>query len=208
MLRSFSPKRVSLFRSARGLPPPKRRKSSPRDSTGSIEIQGSARFNSPGTLEIELGGTATGEFDVLTISGAGNLGGKIQVALIEDYTPTLGDTFDILTAGSVVGTFATEDLPTLSGLMEFDLEYGPGVVTLSVAPELDGDFNLDGDVNGADFLTWQRNPNVGNLSDWQGNYGASLQLTAASTAVPEPSTLLLLAAGLPFLRLRHNRTAA
>jgi len=29
------------------------------------------------------------------------------------------------------------------------------------------DFDNDGDVDGADFLAWQRNPRVGSLSDWQ-----------------------------------------
>jgi hypothetical protein len=53
-----------------------------------------------------------------------------------------------------------------------------------------GDFNADGLVDGRDFLLWQRNPSVGNLSDWQTNYGAGT-LTAA-VAVPEPTTWLLL----------------
>ncbi|TWU28389.1 PEP-CTERM sorting domain-containing protein [Bythopirellula polymerisocia] len=52
-----------------------------------------------------------------------------------------------------------------------------------------GDFDHDGDVDGRDFLVWQRNVSVGNLSDWQANYGAPL--TATSTTVPEPSTLVL-----------------
>jgi hypothetical protein len=54
-----------------------------------------------------------------------------------------------------------------------------------------GDFDGDGDVDGRDFLTWQRSPSVGNLSDWQTNYGMG-SLTAASTAVPEPNSLVML----------------
>jgi hypothetical protein len=50
-----------------------------------------------------------------------------------------------------------------------------------------GDFDLDGDVDGRDFLVWQRNPSVGDLGDWQANYGAGA--LAASTAVPEPGVL-------------------
>ncbi len=52
-----------------------------------------------------------------------------------------------------------------------------------------GDFDGDGDVDGSDFLVWQRNPSVGNLSDWQANYG--LPLTGVTTAVPEPGSLVL-----------------
>jgi hypothetical protein len=36
-----------------------------------------------------------------------------------------------------------------------------------------GDFDGDGNVDGRDFLAWQRNPNIGNLADWQANYGMS-----------------------------------
>ena len=55
----------------------------------------------------------------------------------------------------------------------------------------DGDFDFDGDVDGRDFLLWQRDPSVGNLADWQANYGMG-SLTAASVAVPEPTTWILL----------------
>lgn len=37
-------------------------------------------------------------------------------------------------------------------------------------PGLPGDFDADGDIDGRDFLFWQRNPNVGDLGDWQTNY--------------------------------------
>lgn len=52
-----------------------------------------------------------------------------------------------------------------------------------------GDFDGDGDVDGTDFLTWQKNPAVGSLTDWQNNYG--LGSLAAATAVPEPTSLML-----------------
>lgn len=51
-----------------------------------------------------------------------------------------------------------------------------------------GDFNGDGNVDGRDFLVWQRNTSVGNLSDWQTNYGTGS--LGAITAVPEPSTII------------------
>lgn len=63
---------------------------------------------------------------------------------------------------------------------------------------LPGDFDLDGDVDGEDFLTWQRGASPGgvtsaDLTTWQANFGSLVQLTNASSAVPEPSTLALLA---------------
>ncbi|MGI9456903.1 MAG: PEP-CTERM sorting domain-containing protein, partial [Aeoliella sp.] len=64
-----------------------------------------------------------------------------------------------------------------------------------------GDFDGDGDVDGADFRKWQRgeSPNPlsqSDLADWEANYGATASLSANSTHVPEPSTLLLSLLGL------------
>lgn len=65
-------------------------------------------------------------------------------------------------------------------------------MAVTIAPNgTPGDFEGDGDVDGRDFLIWQRNPSVGNLSDWQTNYGTTGPLVAA-TAVPEPGSLILL----------------
>lgn len=57
---------------------------------------------------------------------------------------------------------------------------------------LSGDFDADNMIDGNDFLVWQQDPTVGNLADWQLNYGNEAMLSASSTAIPEPSTLVLL----------------
>jgi GH35 family endo-1,4-beta-xylanase len=64
-------------------------------------------------------------------------------------------------------------------------------------PMLAGDFDGDGKVDGRDFLVWQRNPSVGDLADWQANYGLSL-LTAA-VSVPEPTAIMLVVLGMLFV---------
>jgi hypothetical protein len=85
---------------------------------------------------------------------------------------------------------------------------GPGLyqidnfrVIIEVPPTQPGDFDVDGDVDGRDFLLWQRNPAIGLLSDWQANYGfngGGLQTVIdveeflSATSVPEPGSLLLL----------------
>jgi hypothetical protein len=67
-----------------------------------------------------------------------------------------------------------------------------GGLQLQVAlPILTGDFDSDGDVDGRDYLAWQRgeSPNplsAGDLANWQAEYGEG-PLTAASVAVPEPA---------------------
>ncbi len=64
-----------------------------------------------------------------------------------------------------------------------------------------GDFDDDGDVDGADFLLWQRGGSpiplsTSDLNDWEANFGTTSSVSAISTAVPEPGTMLLLLAGL------------
>ena len=56
-----------------------------------------------------------------------------------------------------------------------------------------GDFDLDGDVDGGDFLLGQRDGfNTLSLADFEANYGTG---GGGVTAIPEPATWLLLAIG-------------
>ena len=71
-----------------------------------------------------------------------------------------------------------------------------GTVNYVTGPD-PGDFDSDGDVDGADFLAWQRgnSPNplsASDLAEWESNYGAGAGPLSASTSVPEPSTGLML----------------
>lgn len=59
-----------------------------------------------------------------------------------------------------------------------------------------GDFDLDGDVDGNDYLQWVRgespNPLSSNdLSDWQTNYSFGTTVIAGLTTVPEPASISL-----------------
>jgi len=68
-----------------------------------------------------------------------------------------------------------------------------------------GDFDSDEDVDGADFLLWQRDMGVGNLADWEANFGTVAAVGAAS-AVPEPTTIALaLFAGCGLLCTQRKR---
>ncbi len=71
-----------------------------------------------------------------------------------------------------------------------------------------GDFDVDGDVDGADFLIWQRGESPlggtsAELADWQNNYGPN-PLVGATSAVPEPSCMLLMLTSTALLGLRRN----
>jgi hypothetical protein len=95
------------------------------------------------------------------------------------------------------------------GLLGMELEY---LEIRLPDDDLDGDFDEDGDVDGRDFLVWQRagSPSplsAGDLADWQANYGTGG--LAAVAAVPEPNSVVLIAAcGIMLIgRQRVSRSA-
>ncbi len=71
-----------------------------------------------------------------------------------------------------------------------------------------GDFDLDTDVDGADFLLWQQGfgatYDAADLADWQANFGLPAA-AAAIGAVPEPGSALLAASGAVTLGLAIRR---
>src|SRR5262249_42618417 len=136
---------------------------------------------STGVLNIDIGGTtAATQFDQLTISGAASLNGTLNLDLINSFVPTLGETFDILNASSVGGTFATVNGTAINSMEHFTVLYNmpANTVTLDV---------VSGPATSATF------------------FGRSGPGPASPT--PEPSTLLLLVSGL-LLTARYARRRA
>ena len=75
-----------------------------------------------------------------------------------------------------------------------------------------GDFDFDGDVDGRDFLIWQRGgsplpKSASDLAAWQTNYGTVTAMAAHLATVPEPSTHLLVTLNSAMMLLRRNRPA-
>src|SRR4029077_1723796 len=87
-------------------------------AAGALSLSGSGlgiyAQSATGAYNVKIGGATAGQFDTLTMSGATTLGGPLNVSLLNAFSPALGNTFTILTAASVSGTFSTTNFPALS----------------------------------------------------------------------------------------------
>jgi len=98
--------------------------------------------DSDATLEIEIGGYSPGPgvptddgYDQINVSGQASLDGTLQVSLINDFVPVLGDTFDFLTFGTLSGSFAevTGPFGFGGGNLYFEVVEQPDRLQLAVA---------------------------------------------------------------------------
>ncbi len=185
-------------------------------------------FSNFGTYAVDLSDPVT--IGMLSVSNTATLGGTLDVSTLNGYTPDYGARWRILMAQNIVGQFATFD-PQLSPTRFAIPIYGSSYVDIAIA--LPGDGDLNGMVDFDDLLLVAQNYNQPNRTwitgDFDGtgvvdfedllslaqNYGASLlgvsteanfeaDWALARSLVPEPSTLILLAATVPFALSRRR----
>ena len=173
----------------------------------SMEFGGDVALGEFSKLNIDVSNAAHGALDV---RGSATLGGTLN---LNPLGPLQEDAdFVLLSASSLAGTF--DQVPEIgdslgSGVRFGGISYGSDSVVVSLLATT-GDFNRDGDVNGSDFLTWQRSGGSDtSLADWQGDFGVGGSLASANLAIPEPTgaALLILAGGLA-LAVSRPRGAA
>ncbi len=73
--------------------------------TGSLSVTNCVSLSNTGTIQVRLGGTALGQYDRIA-AGSITLGGTLDVILTNGFTPSSGNTFDVVTYGARVSTFA------------------------------------------------------------------------------------------------------
>jgi probable HAF family extracellular repeat protein len=106
----------------------------PGTSPGTLTVEGPVDLSGT-TLAIEaLGATPGTGHDQLKATGAVQLGGTLDVTLLDGYDPPGGTSFTLVEAESVAGTFDAVNRPTLSG-RTVDVEYQAGSVTLTVTAD-------------------------------------------------------------------------
>jgi hypothetical protein len=83
----------------------------PGNGLGTLNIAGSYLQGDGAALDIELGGTNAGQFDQLDVSGNATLGGKLSVSLANNFTPAVGERFQILSCSGLSGKFVLTNMP-------------------------------------------------------------------------------------------------
>jgi T5SS/PEP-CTERM-associated repeat protein len=182
---------------------------------------GNVTFSPTSTLIMELGGTMPGSgYDQIQSAGTIELGGTLQISLINGFAPSAGQSFNILDWGSLAGTFSSLSLPALSGLTWNTSQlYTTGVLSIA-SPGLPGDFNQDGAVDTADFVAWRKGigaaPTPDNYNLWRTNFGQTAgagsgaylapgDSPGAKSAAPEPNAATLCLIVASFLLCRGRR---
>ncbi len=193
-------------------------KVAPGNSPGILSVDGNYTQSAGGTLEIELasnGGVAGTDHDRLAVTLAASLDGALDLQLDGGYSPTIGDSFaGIVTAGALSGQFATASNVVIDGrrgvavtytgtsvdaqiglrgntdIASGDIDVDTSDLTTSIInftsaggtgkTWADGDMDGDGDVDTSDLTT-----SIINFTSALGT----------SSAVPEPSSLMLLLLG-------------
>jgi hypothetical protein len=111
------------------------------NSPGSMSITGDYTMAAPAVLEVELagnGGVAGTDFDQLVVSGNATLGGTLDLSYINAFTATPGQSFVILTAATLTGTFAQVTGTDAGPGKVFRVQYNANNVTLVVDPASPG----------------------------------------------------------------------
>ena len=87
-----------------------------------------------GSVAIEIGGTAAGQFGRITINGAAALAGTLNLSAVNGFDPGLGSSFNVLTYTSHTGQFDTVN-GSLGNGKQFAVTFGASGLTVNtVAP--------------------------------------------------------------------------
>jgi hypothetical protein len=126
----------------------------PGFSPGTLTIDGDYTQHAGGVLTIEADGlTPDTEHGQLIVTGTATIDGALVVEFINDYLPSVGDSFVVLTAGTLTGTF-----PLVIGPGSLSASYDNNEVRVTVNEEVcgpihDADFDSDCDVDLDDAST-------------------------------------------------------
>jgi hypothetical protein len=180
---------------------------------GTIDVAGAFDLNTSGngngTLAYEL--EAGDSLSTINVVGNATFDNGTSLLLDDSNVAPSQTTYDLLAAADIIDNGLVFTGP--AGWTVGIVTSGSGEIlrAFALGAVEDADFDADGDVDGADFLTWQRNQQTANptlaqgdanddnavdgddLAIWEEQFGAPS--VAAAAAVPEPCAMALLLCG-------------
>jgi hypothetical protein len=118
-----------------------------------IAVTGNFGNAATGNVSIDVGGTAVSQFGRLTATGAATLGGIMNLGVVNGFSPSVGNSFQIMTFASRTRQFDVINGLTIGNGNKFNAAYSDTNLTLSVAlaggggapPRFTNDLDSDGD---------------------------------------------------------------
>ena len=179
---------------------------------GDVRVQADAYVVQIGNNVPQFGGRPP--IDTFTVVFANDINPSLNNPILVNGTPYLSGNFGLSFFANAT-VFADTSLPTDLDLGQFTpspfiflMDQSPGspdiyysIQTPEAITVLRSDHDLDGDVDGRDFLIWQRyfgttgqngdansdqQVDASDLQDWQSQFGASTSIVQKVRAVPEP----------------------
>ena len=103
----------------------------PGEGIGTLTVNSNVTFGSTGVLSVEL--AATNICDVLAVTLDAMAAGTLKVTLTNGLVPAVGDAFTVMTAFTINGGFASNDLPSLDPGLAWSVTNTGSAIVLSVA---------------------------------------------------------------------------
>ena len=178
-------------------------------------------YHGPGTLTITDGGLVS-VAETLTIDSLAhddsfiNMSTGGMLALYGEADDSLTAFLNLISGTDAINYWDTtisdwDDITGATRDIDYTLDYiddvskalyGYTLLTVETVSTFTADFDFDGDVDGSDFLAWQRGgsprpSSAGDLGLWEDQFG-TIEAPSMSTAVPEPDSLVLLLAAAIF----------
>jgi hypothetical protein len=109
---------------------------SPGNSPADVNVEGDVALGDAATLLLEIGGTTAGEaYDQLHVGGVLQAAGELELHLLGDFTPSIGESFDLLTFNGRDGWFDSLGLPQLAAGLSWQTSLADHSFSVTVVPE-------------------------------------------------------------------------